>query len=91
MTIIPFLNKVNNLVLNPIILLLFVLSFLYFFYGIAKFLNPNTGETDKKEARNSILWGLVGMAIMFSVYGIIKFVLGTFGISPSDVQYIPVQ
>jgi sugar phosphate permease len=59
------------------------LAFLYFIYGIVKFVNPNTGEKDKVDARNSILWGLVGMAIMFSVYGLISFVLSTFGIKPN--------
>lgn len=88
MTIVPFLNKVNDLILNPIILLLFALAFLYFLYGIVKFVNPGTGEKEKAEARNGILWGLVGMAIMFSVYGLINFVLATFGIPQSEVKYI---
>ena len=86
MTIVPFLNNLNQLVLNPIILLLFGVSFIYFIYGVIKFLSSDAGDKGGKrlEARNSILWGIVGMLIMFSVYGIIRFVLDTFGISPSD-------
>ena len=81
MTIETFLNKVDKFILNPLIILLFSLAFLYFIYGIVKFVNPATPEKDKIEARDSMFWGLIGMAIMFSVYGLVGFVLKTFGIS----------
>ncbi len=82
-TIVPFLYKVNNIILNPIITLLFAVSGAYFVYGIVKFLSSDAGDktSARIEARNSIMWGIVGMVIMFSVYGIINFVLGTFGIT----------
>ena len=90
MTIIPFLNQVNKVILNPIILLLFALSFLYFVYGIVIFLSKESDGkgNERAEAKNSIMWGIVGMVIMFSVYGIINFVITTFGIQKSDVKYI---
>ena len=88
MTIAPFLDRVNNLILNPIILLLFGLSFVYFLYGIVKFLQSDADDKSisRIEARKSILWGMVGMLIMFSVYGVIKFVLATFGVTPADIS-----
>ncbi|MFA5888997.1 MAG: hypothetical protein WCW47_01755 [Candidatus Paceibacterota bacterium] len=84
MTIIPFLNKVSDLILNPLILLAFGLAFVYFTYGVVKFLSLDAGDKSRKEAQDAILWGLVGMVIMFSVYGIIKFVLASFGITAPD-------
>lgn len=86
LTIIPFLNKVNDLILNPLILLVFAVSVIIFMYGVVRFLSLEDGDKAKVEARNAIIWGLVGMAIMFSVYGIIKFILATFGISNSDIS-----
>ena len=61
------------------------LAFLYFLYGIVKFLKSDAGDkgTTRQEARSSILWGIVGIVIMFSVYGLIHFVLYTFGVSPT--------
>jgi len=87
MTIVDFLYRVNKFILNPIILLAFSLAFLYFIYGIVKFLSSDASDksTTRGEARSSILWGLVGMVIMFSVYGLIGFVLSTFGIGPTDI------
>jgi len=93
MTIETFLNKVIAVILNPIIELLIGLAFVYFVYGIVKFLSASGEDKGGKriEARNSMLWGIVGMVIMFSVFGLINFVLKTFGtsnISPTAGQYI---
>jgi hypothetical protein len=88
LTIIPFLHRVSDLILNPIILLLFSLSFVYFAYGVVRFLSTNAGDksSTRVEARNSIMWGIIGMTIMFSVYGILNFVLATFGISGVNLR-----
>ncbi len=84
-TIVPFLQKLNSVILNPIIELLFALAFIYFIYGIVKFLSLESGDKAREEAKNAIWWGIVGMVIMFSVYGIIWFVIGTFGIEVTDI------
>ncbi len=82
LTIIPFLHRVNALILNPLIELAFGLSLVYFIYGVIKFLTLDaSADESRKKARDAIMWGIVGMVIMFSVFGIIKFVLATFGIS----------
>ena len=87
-SIVSFLQRFSSVILNPIILLMFALSFLYFVYGVFKFLSLDMNAVDKsrQEARDSIIWGIVGMVIMFSVFGLIRFVLDTFGISPSDIN-----
>ena len=89
MTIFPFLNKVNNVILNPLILLMFAVSFVIFAYSAVKFLSLDPGDKARDEAQKSMMWGIAGMVIMFSVFGIIRFVLSTFGIPTGDVQYIP--
>lgn len=85
MTIVPFLNRVDAYVLNPIIALLFAISFLYFSYGVVRFLSHDADGKNpaREEAKNSIIWGIVGMAVMFSVFGLINFILISFGISGS--------
>ncbi len=85
MTIVPFLNKLNEVILNPLILLMFGLALVYFVYGIIKFLSLPAGDKGRDEARRSIMWGIIGMAIMFSVFGLIHFVLATFGLT-NDVE-----
>lgn len=88
-TIVPFLDKVNQLILNPLILLLFALSSAYFVYGVINFIRLEPGDAKKKEALNAIIWGLVGMLVMFSARGLISFVLNTFGVqNPEATGYL---
>lgn len=86
LSIIPFLNRVNDIIINPIIYLLFTLALIYFLYSIVRFLRLESGDSARKEAKNAIMWGLVGMTIMFSVYGIIALILDTFGITDSELN-----
>ncbi len=83
MTIVPFLYRVNNLILNPLILLGFGIAFVYFIYSVVRFVSMDASDKERKTAQDAIIWGLVGMVIMFSVYGIIGFILGSFGIDPA--------
>ncbi len=86
-TITSFIHNINKYIFNPLILLMFSLAMLYFVYGVVKFLSTDAGDkgNERIEARSAILWGIVGMAIMFSVYGIIGAVLDTFGIENKDL------
>lgn len=83
MDISEFLNKINQFVLNPIILLAFSIAFLVFFWGIFQFIYSETADdTKRSEGKKKIFWGLFGMFVMFSAYGLIRLLLATFGITP---------
>lgn len=87
MDIAPFLNKVNAVIINPLIILVFAIAFLIFFVGIFQFINGAGESTGREEGKRKILYGLIGMFIMFSAYGLIHLVLATFGISePGYIQ-----
>ena len=81
MPITEFLNKINQYILNPLILLAFAAAFLVFFWGIFQFIASQTADTAREEGKRKIFWGLFGMFIMVSAYGLIRLILGTFGIS----------
>lgn len=78
--LIEFLNKINQFILNPIIILLFALAMLIFFWGIVQFINSETTDSKRGEGKNKIIWGLVGMLIMISSFGIIRLIINTFGL-----------
>ncbi len=80
MSIDPFLGKVAEVILNPLIVFGFFVAMLYFFWGIFKFVLSSGNPSDHEEGKKAILWGLIGMFIMFSVFGIIHIILNTFGI-----------
>ena len=74
-----FVGKVNRLIINPLIVLMFAAALAYFLYGVMQFLAD--GAEKKTEAKKALMFGLLGMAIMFGVYGIIKIIEATLGVS----------
>lgn len=55
---------------NEIIGILFIIATIVFFWGIIRYLASAGDEKAKKDARNLITWGIVGLAVMASAWGI---------------------
>lgn len=73
------LDKLITYVVNPAILLVFAAGFMVFMYGLLEFMwNLNSGEASR-EGKQHLVYGLLGMLIMVSVYGILKIIDDTFG------------
>lgn len=68
----PVLDKIKENILNPFIAFLMVLALVYFLYGLYKFIYKYDDETAKTEGKSHMIWGVVGMTIMVSVYGLIN-------------------
>ena len=75
-----FLDKVIVQIVNPIILLLAGAAFVLFIWGVFVFIKDAEDETKRKEGHQAMLWGIVGLVIIFGAYGIINIALGTFNI-----------
>lgn len=71
-----FLNNVVTQIINPIILLLSAGAFVVFVWGVFEFVLHAGDATKRKEGRQAILWGIVGLVVMFGAYGIINIALG---------------
>ncbi len=70
-----------NTVVVPVIL---ALAFAAFVWGIVYyFFLHGSEETKREEGRQFILWGVVGLAVLFSVWGLVNLLLSTLGIAPS--------
>lgn len=80
MTITKIINMFTALGLQ-IIPFLGALAFLVFVWGVARFINAAGNEKELKDSKNILIWGVVGMFVLFSIWGIITFVRGEFGFS----------
>ncbi|MBN2094021.1 MAG: hypothetical protein JW740_01470 [Candidatus Zambryskibacteria bacterium] len=54
-------------------------AFLVFVWGIAKFIRAAGSEKEIKDSKNLIIWGVIGIFIMVSIWGIIAFLSSEFG------------
>jgi hypothetical protein len=68
-------------VLVPVI---FALAFFLFVWGAVNYFFLHSGDEEKRrEGRQFALWGILGMAVLFSVWGFVNIVLSTLGIAPT--------
>ncbi|HWO07127.1 MAG TPA: hypothetical protein VNM40_00930 [Candidatus Paceibacterota bacterium] len=72
------LDRIETYVVEPIIAVIFTLGLLMFFVGIVEFLWQIKDGKTEGDGRKHMVWGLVGMLIMVSVYGIINLIINTF-------------
>ena len=75
----PVLGNVINIIVVPAIELIFILATLIFIWGVFGLISKGDDPTARKDGQNHILWGVVGMFIMISAYGIIKVIANTLG------------
>lgn len=73
--------RINQAIVNPLIIFMFSVALLYFAWGVLQFIFYMDSEEKRDEGKMHMLWGIVGMFIMFGVFGIIQIILGTFGIT----------
>jgi hypothetical protein len=79
-TISGIVDKISEHILNPLILLMFALATVMFLWGVFQFLVNSDDSEARDTGRRHILWGVIGMFIMVSVYAIIRIALTTVSI-----------
>lgn len=79
-TVTDLLTKIQNQLLNPLINLLFVLATVVFLWGVIRYVIGSQGDPKNLDAGKKIMfWGIIGMAIMASAWGIVKIICRFFG------------
>jgi len=81
------LNGVKDLltqfqgILKLVVPIIFGLAMIYFFWGIAQFILHDAGDSKTRdEGKKKILWGIIAIFVMFSIWGILNWVGGLIGI-----------
>lgn len=77
-------NRFVDFIIDPAILLIFTFGFFLFIWGLVQFLWNLDEGGENSSGKQHMLWGIVGMLIMVSVYGIINIVDNTFGINSAN-------
>ena len=75
-----FLKAVVIEIVNPLILLLAAGAFVAFLWGIVKFISNAGDESKRIEGRQTMLWGIIGLVIIFGVYGLLNILTTTFNL-----------
>ncbi|MDD3693796.1 MAG: hypothetical protein PHC89_00115 [Candidatus Pacebacteria bacterium] len=79
-----FLGRLNDQIINPLIALAFAVALVYFVTGLFTFFKKESGSDSREKGKRHIVWGVIGMAVMISVFGIISFLTNTLGVGNVD-------
>jgi hypothetical protein len=65
-------------------------ALLFFFWGLAMFITRSGDPKAKDEAKSRMIWGIVALFVMVSVWGIVGFIQRNLGL-PVTTGSVPVQ
>ena len=70
------------LIVQSIVPLLFALAIVGFIWGVIQMvINPEDAEK-RKQGKQFMVWGIIALFVMVSVWGLVQIVSNTFGINP---------
>lgn len=75
-----FLQKVEVAIINPIITLLVLGAFVLFVYGVVEFIGGSGNEEKRSIGQKHMIWGLIGLTIMFGAKAIISIAASSIGV-----------
>lgn len=72
------INFATNSIILPIIGLIGALAVLFFLWGVMKFIQGANEQKAREEGRWFMIWGIIGLFVMVSVYGLVRILENTF-------------
>ncbi|MBX4188991.1 pilin [Candidatus Parcubacteria bacterium] len=88
------LQNVNNLLLglktlvNTALPIVVGLALLAFFWGLAKFIFSADDEEKRKEAKSLMIYSIIALFVMVSVWGLVRFIGNALGVNPDTAPNI---
>ncbi len=87
-------DNITNNILTSVSTLLMTAAFVVFFYGVVMFIwGRATGKdgNDLKKGKEFMMWGLIALFVMVSVWGIIKLAQGLLDVESNEIKIQPVK
>ena len=72
-----------NRLFVPVLLAIAFITFLWGVYNY--FILGATDEKNRADGRQFVLWGIIGFAVIFSIWGLVNIVSGTFNLPHGGV------
>ena len=78
------IKRFVDAIVDPLFLAVFALAFLLFMWGLLQFMVAVSQGEASDSGKRHMLWGVLGLVIMFSVAGIINVITNSIGETGSD-------
>lgn len=77
-------SRFTTVLIRPTILLIFTAGFFLFVWGLVVFIFELDKGGEHQDSKQHMIWGIVGMLIMVSVYGILNLLDNTFNLQSTN-------
>lgn len=80
-------TTLNNLISNArtVITLLFIFATLVFLWGLITYIAKGDDDAAKKKAKGLMTWGIIGLAVMASAWGLTRYLTSYFGVQKGSI------
>jgi TRAP-type C4-dicarboxylate transport system permease small subunit len=75
------LARIENAILFPLMTLMMAVALFVFIWGAYEYVAHAGSSEAQDKGKQHMLYGIIGLVVMVSAYGILKIAAGTFGIS----------
>ncbi|MEK7187159.1 MAG: hypothetical protein AAB690_02580 [Patescibacteria group bacterium] len=84
-TLIRSIGKLVDLALPVVV----GIALLGFFWGLATYIFAGGDAEKQKDARSRMIWGVVALFVMVSVWGLVRFIGSAVGVTEGGTQDVP--
>ena len=74
------LGYVSCIINKSVIPIIFALAVAMFVWGVVQYVINDSEEAKKQKGQQFMIWGIIALAVMVSVWGLVKILGTTFGI-----------
>ena len=67
-----FVDYLGCLLARSVVPVLFALAFVVFLWGVVQFIMNSADEAERAKGKQFMLWGIIGLFVMFSVWGLVS-------------------
>lgn len=88
-TVVDIIEFVKCVISGALIPLLFAVAVGVFIWGVIQYLRNTTDPKKREEGRSFMIYGIVSLFVMISIWGLVGFLGNTFGVSTTFVPSLP--
>ncbi|MFZ2072164.1 MAG: hypothetical protein WA101_01605 [Minisyncoccia bacterium] len=80
------LKYITCIISSSVVPLIFALAIASFIWGVVQYVINNDDEAKKAKGRSFMIWGIIALTVMVSVWGLVKILGTTFGLENAVPQ-----
>ena len=71
------LQNILTYIVNQLVSLMIGVAVIFFLWGVFQFVRNAESSDERKKGGMNMLWGVIGLFIMVTAYGILNLIIGT--------------